>query len=412
MQNYYQWGLSFLRCSRFMFNLRRFSFLLVAVVPFLLSSCSHNGPVNDLSSVASLGPDDAWAVGYDTDSDGNRALIEHWDGGTWNQVSCGCSGDNSMLTAVAGVSTRDVWAVGITTAVDGRRVPLIEHWDGSQWSTKVAPLAKQYDASLDAIQIVSANNIWAAGYYSSSHYGVYRREGVLIEHWDGERWSIVPGPTYEKRVTYSNILLPIEATDIWLTGTYTESSGGPSKLVFARWNGKSWKNSMYTPAGGYQSSLTSGIVLAANNAWFVGNFTSNSIHDAARTLILHWDGRAIKQVSSPNAGPAESYNYLNGISAVTAQDIWAVGLAGTSSPNHTLVEHWDGRGWKVVSSADVGTNDDTLEAVAAYSTHDVWAVGTTAGDGEDDTLVEHWDGAAWNVAGSQNPGTAYQGAVE
>src|SRR5437588_765077 len=44
-------------------------------------------------------------------------------------------------------------------------------------------------------------------------------------------------------------------------------------------------------------------------------------------------------VSSPN--PSRGDNYLFDVSAVSANDIWAVGLFDdTSGPSRTLMEHW------------------------------------------------------------------------
>ena len=70
----------------------------------------------------------------------------------------------------------------------------------------------------------------------------------------------------------------------------------------------------------------------------------------------------------------------------------------------TLTEHWDGSTWNVVSSPNVGTNDNILYGVATVSTDDVWAVGTSTSNGAS-TLTEHWDGSQRIVVSSPNPGT-------
>ena len=88
----------------------------------------------------------------------------------------------------------------------------------------------------------------------------------------------------------------------------------------------------------------------------------------------HWDGSAWSVVSSPNAGT--SHNYLNGVAAVSANDVWAVGYyVNGSNVDQTLVEHWNGSAWSVVSSPNAGTGDNDLYGVAAVSATDVWAVG-------------------------------------
>src|SRR4051812_1248074 len=73
-------------------------------------------------------------------------------------------------------------------------------------------------------------------------------------------------------------------------------------------------------------------------------------------------------VPSPNVGTAA--NSLNGVAAVSPNDVWAVG----TSTNATLTEHYNGSQWNVVSSPSSGTNP-TLTAVTVVSSKNVWAVG-------------------------------------
>src|SRR5207244_1495742 len=49
-------------------------------------------------------------------------------------------------------------------------------------------------------------------------------------------------------------------------------------------------------------------------------------------------------VTSPNVNGAS--NYLWGVSAVSASDIWAAGYYG-DNPNQTLTMHFDGAGWTI-----------------------------------------------------------------
>lgn len=91
---------------------------------------------------------------------------------------------------------------------------------------------------------------------------------------------------------------------------------------------------------------------------------------------------------------------LNSVAAVSASDVWAVGSHYESGVgDQTLVEHWDGSAWSVVPGANSGTSDNYLYGVAATSANDVWAVG----QGEEGVLVEHWDGSAWSIVPSANP---------
>src|SRR5947209_5075930 len=106
--------------------------------------------------------------------------------------------------------------------------------------------------------------------------------------------------------------------------------------------------------------------------WAVGFYANNG---AAQTLVEHWDGNTWSVVPSPNAGT--NLNKLQGISALTANDVWAVGFYFYSNAGieQTLVEHWDGTAWSVVPSPNVGTNLNRLYGVAAVSSNDIWAGG-------------------------------------
>src|SRR4051794_14549087 len=108
-------------------------------------------------------------------------------------------------------------------------------------------------------------------------------------------------------------------------------------------------------------------------------------------------------VSSPNSG--SSFNELNGVAVVSANDIWAVGDYTNSNVYQTLTEHWNGTSWTVVSSPSF-PNGSRLLGVSAVSTNDVWAVGTYSSDGSNFlTLTEHWNGSSWSVVSSPNPST-------
>jgi hypothetical protein len=109
---------------------------------------------------------------------------------------------------------------------------------------------------------------------------------------------------------------------------------------------------------------------------------------SARTCPAKWS-----VVSAPGPGG------LQGVSAVSSNDVWAVGSQPPA--NHPLVEHWDGASWTISPSPAVSRG--LLNAVNAVSSSDVWAVGAN-GSG---TLAEHWDGVRWTIVPSPSPGNVY-----
>src|SRR2546422_1028175 len=77
-------------------------------------------------------------------------------------------------------------------------------------------------------------------------------------------------------------------------------------------------------------------------------------------------------VPSPTPG---FYNYLFGVAAVSANDVWAVGRWDTQEEIvSTLIEHWDGTTWQVIQSPNAASYT-YLNGVAVISANDIWAVG-------------------------------------
>src|SRR5437879_10399298 len=81
-------------------------------------------------------------------------------------------------------------------------------------------------------------------------------------------------------------------------------------------------------------------------------------------------------VSSPSVGAQD--NFFNGIAVVSASDIWAVGLYYNDSfVSQTLTERWDGTAWSIVPSPSPDGLGNELQAVTAVAANDVWAVGSS-----------------------------------
>jgi hypothetical protein len=97
------------------------------------------------------------------------------------------------------------------------------------------------------------------------------------------------------------------------------------------------------------------------------------------TLTLCFNGRTWSRIPSPNAlsGNSTDQNWLTSVSAVAANDVWAVSRAGNHDAgllDQTLIEHWDGARWTIVPSPDPGgaSQDNDLWGVAAVTTGDIW----------------------------------------
>src|SRR4030095_5358257 len=104
-------------------------------------------------------------------------------------------------------------------------------------------------------------------------------------------------------------------------------------------------------------------------------------------------------VPSPNTG--SPHNYFYGVAAIASNDVWAVGGYGNlTTQAHQLIQHWDGQNWIVAPTPTLPTAYNELLAISALSSNDVWAVGSSGSE----ALIEHWDGTSWTVLPNPNPG--------
>ena len=107
-------------------------------------------------------------------------------------------------------------------------------------------------------------------------------------------------------------------------------------------------------------------------------------------LTEHWDGHGWTVVSSPATNIK-----LNAVTALSLTNAWAAGVGPSIYFPRTLIEQWNGTTWGVVASPDPTTRGNSfLEGIAAVSANDIWTVGgaTTVGP-----IIENWDGTNWTI---------------
>lgn len=166
----------------------------------------------------------------------------------------------------------------------------------------------------------------------------------------------------------------------------------------------SWRNDLSANVAGVTSELLGITALSPQDVWAVGwAGDPNGPPYAKRTLIERFDGVAWRIVPSPNV-PNDTQSVLQSVSAASARDVWAVGTTHDDTlPSRTLIEHWDGTRWTIVPSPNSDSQLNELRAVAAISGNDVWAAGFRSGIATQspiETLVLHWDGAGWTQVAS------------
>ena len=156
------------------------------------------------------------------------------------------------------------------------------------------------------------------------------------------------------------------------------------------------------PTGG--TGLYRVSALSANDVWASGDFGTSQT--TLQPLSEHWDGQQWSIIPAPSVGTAGTR--IQGISAASANDVWMVGVYDltVTNPNatKTLAEHWNGTQWSVISSPNptLGIRGSYLRGVKALASNDVWTVGYIVLPGLMQTLIEHWDGTQWTIVSSPN----------
>ena len=218
------------------------------------------------------------------------------------------------------------------------------------------------------------------------------------------------GPSARKTRTPTRTPTPIY-TATQTPAPFWTPTPGPTTTVNGTWKIVSSPN---VGTGTYGNQLNAVAVVSASDVWAVGfsPHPSGTPLYIRQTLTEHWDGRNWSVVASPNPA-GKTYVVLNGVAAVSASDIWAVGHSGdpSSIPLQTLTMHWDGASWRLIPSPSPGTyNGNVLNAVAAVSSNDVWAVGwyqSGSTGQEGGALTMHWDGTSWTVVPNPSRWTLY-----
>jgi hypothetical protein len=264
----------------------------------------------------------AWAVGYGQDSSGvSRALIEHFNGTKWS-VFPAANDSNSVedsLAAVAAVSANNVWAVGshFDTAIGGND-GLIEHWNGSAWSIVPSPIVS---INLNSVVALSATDIWAGS-------SAVTTGSTTLEHWNGQSWSLVSGPGVSNASNTISGLAATSGNDVWAVGT-SRGFGRrvPTLPLIEHWNGQSWSivpSPQLSTFAGFLSGVTA---LSSTDAWAVGGDFNGT------PLLEHWDGAQWSLFTSPVVAGAAN-NQLSAASSLLGGTVIAVGPSNAILSNN------------------------------------------------------------------------------
>ena len=302
------------------------------------------------------------------------------------------------LNSVAVVSPREAWAVGefYTGREGGPTGAFVERWDGRRWREVAARIPRR--AILWSVSASGAGDVWAVG---QSNPG-----GQLIEHWDGSAWRTVPPPPHQDGILFA--VAASSPDDVWAVGARRLGAGG--RTLVEHWNGRRW-SVVPSPDPAIPRTPRPYAVLRAvtgispTDVWAAG-YAGGVRSLVTHTLIEHWNGRRWRIVPSPIVRSSRGVinNLLFSISGDRREDVWAVGSWGSlpggygGKGDHALAMHWNGRRWSRVATPPVAQRG-LLSGVIARGGH-AWAVGDQGLQPRQRTLIARFDGSRWRTVAS------------
>jgi hypothetical protein len=315
-------------------------------------------------------------------------------------LGCGPAPTTSAhVSGATAVSTTDIWAVGTFQDENVAARPLAEHWDGTRWTQVPAPVGDwTFGARLFAVASARSDAVWAVG--NGQNIG---EEKTLIERWDGKQWTIVASPNASIRTNDLNAIAVVAEDDIWAVGEYY----GPDKTLplTEHWDGSAW-SIVPAPAPAASLNRLSGVAaVSSHDVWAVG-FQRESNGATPKTLIEHWDGTSWNVVSGKDPGDSSE---LTNVVALAPDDIWATGSSGGGDRSAPLIEHWNGRSWAVGVSPHA--SNVQVNTIAALSGSEIWLGGAVSDGHGDEWLLQRWDGKTWTAMMPSSGSTGAVGAI-
>jgi hypothetical protein len=275
----------------------------------------------------------------------------------------------------------------------------------SPTATATSASAASSAGLLNAVAAVSARNVWAVGCS-----GGCNGPDSLILHWNGKKWAKVASPDPGAGLDELTGVSAVSANNVWAVGYACDTAGcGAFKTLIVHWNGKKWSTVTSPDPGAVFNFLYGVTAVSATDVWAAGTEVPAG-SELFKSVVLHWNGKTWSRVHSPTASGKSTTLY--GISAASATDVWAVGNAcivcgAPGETAGTFTMHWNGKEWSRVPSPGLTTDYNVLLGVKTLGPDNAWAVGDTPGSSATDALIVHWNGKDWSQVAGANPGSAF-----
>lgn len=356
-----------------------------------------------MTGVSMVSSDEGWAIAHytpPTNGDGTptgnakpTAVLFHFHNGAWTRVNMPVSAsEQPTLNAISMDSPTDGWAVGSIVA-NGQLGALLLHYDGHAWRQVSNPI----QAGLGAVRMLSPTDGWALSGFGNA---------AAIYHYDGASWTPRPLPAVSvagQRDTLQLYRLSIiSPDDAWAAGAALPptNAGGSANAstaspagVILHYTGGSWRIQQIIPG-----AMLTGIAMdAPADGWAVGADVSQQSQQSTPTdgsspntsspsqpmLLFHYTAGRWVNVPLSNIDPQRLTGGIAAVIMSSPTDGWIMTNANGATtsldqPNNTFVLlHYDGATWTEVATPSVKSrNAYTIYSFSLPAPNDLWAVGS------------------------------------
>ena len=238
----------------------------------------HFASGDQLFAVKAIASNDVFAVGeFHSDSQKPQPLIEHFDGTKWTVIPAPAlkAGQTQSLRHVAATSHSDVWVTGFDEPVF---LAAIMHFDGQKFRNVPFPSLSKVD--LEEIAAISPSDAWVVGSKAATP------ATTLTAHWNGKVWTIVPSPN----ATSPSALVAVSAkssTDVWAAGCtqICFSDSGAGNILVEHFDGSRWTINSVPQIG--TGDVAFGILALPSGDVLVAGVDASPPAAFVDTLVLH-----------------------------------------------------------------------------------------------------------------------------
>jgi hypothetical protein len=337
-----------------------------------------------------------------------------WDGTRWQDTAIY---DSRGSWYTGGGKPRVGFSTGKSAWIAGDKGLIARNRTVWEWYEEPADVdagnsASDADYEYFGIWGSAPDDVWAAFLDGQQQLG--------FSHFDGGSWRVT-----HQRVSQCNGVLDLKRGAAMWGRSKNEILLGFGNCGVFRWDGQTWKRLEYLSSARpedtapYRAFWSDGIDLyGVGDGFLLGRFapTASQMFESVFPRAVRenlysvaalskdasfskaywparWDGRSWETLKLPDP----QKHVAQDISAISADDAWAVGWYGTGSGYAGLVLHWDGTTWTPTVLNDVRE----LRRVWMNAADDVWAVGSTHGLR---LCVRHFDGTSWQKIDAPDPG--------